>query len=122
MKLLGIINVGFDITINYSSNLLHSSDTGEKMGVKLDSTSDIRRLQEFGVPMKLLAVRLIKMCLNEMYSKVPISTHLSDNFPIQNGLKQEDALSPLLFNFALEYAVRKIQSRTFFFFVCCLET
>jgi hypothetical protein len=33
---------------------------------------------------------------------------LSDNFPIQNGLKQ-DALSPLLFNFALEYIVRKIQ-------------
>jgi hypothetical protein len=35
--------------------------------------------------------------------------HLSDNFPIQNGLKQGDALSPLLFNFALEYAIRKVQ-------------
>jgi sorting nexin-29 len=34
---------------------------------------------------------------------------LSDSFPIQNGLKQGDALSPLLFNFALEYAVRKVQ-------------
>jgi hypothetical protein len=34
---------------------------------------------------------------------------LSDNFPIQNGLKQGDALSPLLFNFPLEYAIRKIQ-------------
>jgi hypothetical protein len=34
---------------------------------------------------------------------------LSDTFPIQNGLKQADALSPLLFNFALEYAVRKVQ-------------
>jgi hypothetical protein len=34
---------------------------------------------------------------------------LSDNFPIQNGLKQGDALSPLLFNFALEYASRKVQ-------------
>jgi hypothetical protein len=34
---------------------------------------------------------------------------LSDIFPIQNGLKQGDALSPLLFNFALEYAIRKIQ-------------
>jgi hypothetical protein len=34
---------------------------------------------------------------------------LSDKFPIQNGLKQEDALSPLLFNFALEYAIRNVQ-------------
>jgi hypothetical protein len=30
-------------------------------------------------------------------------------FPIQNGLKQGDALSPLLFNFALEYAIRKVE-------------
>jgi len=29
--------------------------------------------------------------------------------PVRNGLKQEDALSPLLFNFALEYAIRRRQ-------------
>jgi hypothetical protein len=34
---------------------------------------------------------------------------LSDTFPIQNDLKQEEVLSPLLFNFALEYAIRKVQ-------------
>jgi hypothetical protein len=34
---------------------------------------------------------------------------LSDSFPSQNSLKQGDALSPLLFNFALEYAIRKVQ-------------
>jgi hypothetical protein len=33
---------------------------------------------------------------------------LSDKFPIQNGLKQGDALSQLLFNFSLEYAIRKV--------------
>jgi hypothetical protein len=63
-------------------------------------------LIEFGIPMKL--VRLIKMCLNETYSKVHIGKHLSDSF-IQNGLKQGDALSPLLFNVALECTIRKFQ-------------
>jgi hypothetical protein len=52
-------------------------------------------------------VRLIKMCLNETYSKVFIGKHLPDSFPIQNGLKQGDALSQLFFSFALEYAIRK---------------
>jgi hypothetical protein len=64
-------------------------------------------LIEFEAPMKL--VRLIKMCLNETYSKVHIGKHLSNSFPIQNVLKHRDALSPLLFNFALVYAVRKVQ-------------
>jgi hypothetical protein len=45
-------------------------------------------------------VRLIKMCLNETNNEVPIGKHLSHNFSIQNGLRQGDALSPLLFNFA----------------------
>jgi sorting nexin-29 len=64
-------------------------------------------LLEFGISKKL--VRLIKMCLNETCSKVRIGKVLSDKFPIQNGLKQGDALSPLLFNFSLEYAIRKAQ-------------
>jgi hypothetical protein len=34
---------------------------------------------------------------------------LSDTFPIQSGLKQGDALSPLPFNFSLEYSIRKVQ-------------
>jgi hypothetical protein len=34
---------------------------------------------------------------------------LSDKCPIHNGLKQGDALSSLLSNFALEYAVTKVQ-------------
>jgi hypothetical protein len=64
-------------------------------------------LIEFGGPMKL--VRLINMCLNETYSKVHIGKYLSDNFPIHNSLKQGDALSPLLLNFVLEYAIWKVQ-------------
>jgi hypothetical protein len=64
-------------------------------------------LIEFGVPTKL--VRVIKMCLNETYSKVHMGKHLSDSFATRNGLKQGDALSPLLFNFPLEYDTRKVQ-------------
>jgi hypothetical protein len=61
----------------------------------------------FGIPRKL--VGLIKMCLNETYSTEHIGKLQSDKFPIQNGLKQGDALSPLLFDFALEYTIRMVQ-------------
>ena len=64
-------------------------------------------LIEFGIPRKL--VRLIKMCLTETYGRVRVGKHLSDMFLIRNGLKQGDALSPLLFNFALEYVIRRVQ-------------
>ena len=64
-------------------------------------------LTEFGIPKKL--VRLIKMCLNETYSRVRVGRFLSDAFPIHCGLKQVDALSPLISNFALEYAIRRVQ-------------
>jgi hypothetical protein len=49
------------------------------------------------------------MKLNETYTKVRIGKHLSDSFLILNGIKQGDARSPLLFNFSLEYAIRKVQ-------------
>jgi hypothetical protein len=62
---------------------------------------------EFGASMKL--DRLTKMCLNERYSKVRIGKYLSDSFPIHDGLKQGDALLPLLFNCALEYDIMKVQ-------------
>jgi hypothetical protein len=105
--------------VNYYQIFLHSSDIGEKMEVHQlfinikRACDSVRRevfynnLIEFGMPMKL--VRLIKMCLNETYSKVRIGKYLSESFPIQNGLKQGDALSPLLLNFALVYALWKVQ-------------
>jgi hypothetical protein len=64
-------------------------------------------LIEFGISMKL--VRLIKICLNETYTTFWVGKHLPDMFPIKNGLKQGHALSPLLFNFALEYAISRVQ-------------
>jgi hypothetical protein len=64
-------------------------------------------LIQFGIPRKL--AELIKVCLNETYNTVHIGKYQSDKFPVQNGLKQGDALSPLLFNFALEYTIRRVQ-------------
>jgi len=64
-------------------------------------------LIEFVIAMKL--VRLIKMRVNETYISVKVGKHLCDMFPIRNGLKQEDALLPLLFNFAVEYGIRRFQ-------------
>jgi hypothetical protein len=49
------------------------------------------------------------MCLNETYSKAHTGKHFSDEFSIYNGLKQVDALWPLLFKFVLEYTIRKVQ-------------
>jgi hypothetical protein len=51
----------------------------------------------------------MKMCLNYISSTDRTSSNLSDKFPILNGLKQGDSLSPLLFNFVLEYASRSVQ-------------
>ena len=43
------------------------------------------------------------------YSRVRVGKSVCDRFPIRNGLKQGDAVSPMLFNFALEYAIRRVQ-------------
>jgi predicted HTH domain antitoxin len=54
-------------------------------------------------------VKLIKMCLDETHSEVRKCIYLSDTIIIQYGLKQGDALLPLLLSFASEYKIRKGQ-------------
>jgi hypothetical protein len=49
------------------------------------------------------------MCLKKTDDEVCIGKYLSYKFPIQNGLKQGDALLPLLFSFALECIIREVQ-------------
>jgi hypothetical protein len=60
---------------------------------------------EFGIPTKLL-----KMCLNETCSRVQVGKDLFDMFCIKNGSTKGEALSPLLFNFALKYAIRRVHA------------
>jgi hypothetical protein len=45
------------------------------------------------------------MYLNETYSTVSIGKNLSN----KNGLRQGDALLPLLFNVSLEYVMNRVQ-------------
>jgi len=121
---LGVISKDFDATgqlqIIYSEFIKY---WGEKMEYNeavhhiftdfKKAYNSVRRevlcniLIEFGIPMKL--VTLIKMCRSETYSRVRVGKHLSDMFHIRKGLKQGDALSPLLFDFYLEYAIRRVQ-------------
>ena len=65
---------------------------------KKESLYDI--LIKFGVQREL--GRLFKTYLDDTRSKMSIGKYLSSSFPIKNGLKQGDALSPPVFNFALE--------------------
>ena len=61
----------------------------------------------FGINIKL--VMLIKMRLNETNNGVRVAKHLSDMFPIKNGFKQGNALSWLLFSFALQYVISRVK-------------
>jgi len=54
-------------------------------------------------------VKLTKMGLNETFSRVWVGKHLSDMFPVRNGLKQGDVSLPLLSNFALLFAITRVQ-------------
>jgi hypothetical protein len=124
MKLFGIISVDFNITdkllirsfvlFGFWRKKWKCNKTAHQLFIDFKKAYDsLRRevldsiLIEFGVPMKL--IRLIKMCLNEMYSKVHIGKYLPENFSIQNGLDQGYALLPLLLNIVLKYATRKVQ-------------
>jgi hypothetical protein len=86
-KLFGIISVNSDITdqllTGYSAFIRHLRQKWSTVG------QYINILTEFGKPIKV--VMLIKT-----YRKVIIGKHLSNSFPIQNDMKQEDTLSSLL--------------------------
>jgi len=117
-KLLGIMKVDLDATDKLLIHILRSSNSNTmKQCLRLYSAKkayySVRRevlyniLIESGIPMKL--IRLIKMCLPAMYSRVQVGKNLSDMFCIRNGWKQGNALSSLLFNFVLEYTIMMVQ-------------
>lgn len=60
--------------------------------------------KKLGVPAKL--TRMIRACVQYSKCMVKFNGQLSKAFMINTGLKQGDALSPILFNIALEKVVR----------------
>ena len=48
------------------------------------------------------------MCLNETYSRVLVNKHLPCMFSSKIVFKQGDTVTPFFFNFALEYAIRRV--------------
>ena len=49
------------------------------------------------------------MSLTETYSRVQVGKNVSDRFPIRNGLKKGNPLSPMIFNIALDYTIRRVE-------------
>lgn len=64
-----------------------------------------RVMIELGIPAKM---RLVKVCVQKSKRKVKFNSGISEDFSIETGQKQGDALSPILFNYALESVVRKV--------------
>jgi len=121
--LLGFINVDFEATdqllfvhsefVRYFRKKWEYNKAVHQLFIDFKKAYDLVRrevlyniLIEFGISVKL--VSLIKVCLTEKCSRVRVGKNLSDMFSIRSGLKKGDALSPLLFNFALEYAIRRV--------------
>lgn len=64
-------------------------------------------LRNFGIPEKL--VKMIQICNSNTYCKIRYQGELSPQlFEVRSALKQGDAMSPILFNLALEKVIRDI--------------
>jgi len=66
-------------------------------------------MESLGIPAKL--TRLIKSCTYNSKSKISFGGELSEEFQVTTGLRQGDALSPALFNIALESVMRTVISQ-----------
>ncbi|XP_066901312.1 uncharacterized protein [Halyomorpha halys] len=68
----------------------------------------LKAMVKVGIPKKL--IRLVKMILMNSTCQVKFRNSLSQEFSVENGLRQGDPLAPLLFNIALEVAIRSIRT------------
>jgi hypothetical protein len=122
-KLLGIVTVDFNtsqLLIIYSAFLkyvrkkMDYKEAVHHLFIDFNTVYDsVRREVLYNIIIEFWYCRVTgkanKMCLNETCNRFWGVQHLSDMFPVRNGWKQGDTLSPLLFNFALEYVIRIVQ-------------
>jgi hypothetical protein len=125
ITLIGIITAAFHVPhqllITHSAFVIYLRKMGQEWGgssathipfFKKASDSGTSKVlynafTEFGIVMKWDGQK--KLSLIKPTVKVRTREHLSDIFPIQNGLKKGDDPSPLLFIFALEYAIARFE-------------
>lgn len=79
----------------------------KKTYVSIHRESLINVQKEFEMPQKL--VNLIKMSIEHTDIKVKVGQTTSNAVQVTTGLRQGDALSPILFNIALKRVIRNIE-------------
>jgi hypothetical protein len=111
---IGCLLVIYFAFIKYWEKKWEYNDSANQLFLEFKKAYDSLRREvlyniiiEVGFPKKL--VRLVKLCLSKTYRRVRVGKNISDIFPIMNGLKQGDALTPLIFNFSFKYAIKRVQ-------------
>ncbi|KAL4121257.1 hypothetical protein QTP88_013804 [Uroleucon formosanum] len=66
----------------------------------------INILREFHFEDKL--IKLIEISILETFAKVRVGNIITDPILVKSGLRQEDAMSPILFNIVVEKVIREI--------------
>jgi len=65
-----------------------------------------KTMTQLGIPAKL--VKQVKACVQHSKNKVKFNGELSEEFSVETGLRQADALSSALFNIVLESVVKEV--------------
>jgi hypothetical protein len=66
----------------------------------------IKSLKEFNLPLKLIS--LIEMSITETFIKIKVGVAETELILIKSGLRQEESISPILFNLILEKTIREM--------------